>query len=139
MKKAVLWLAVAGALACTPKPKAEDAPATIKVLEAVNGGADVETRHRLLYQGCSEIKCCARGCEELLSAIAKPEVDASQRATLLGNCKSFDYATRRHAGEALHPDTWIAQHWSRFLDALVAVAGPADRERLQGERAKAHL
>jgi hypothetical protein len=102
------------------------------------GEMDADTRRRLFYQLCSELKGCALACGRELAACAQPEMDPSQRAVLVASCAA-DYRQRRDRGEALHPDAWLKECLVRFLDEVRAALTGEERGPFQTARAQVRL
>lgn len=102
------------------------------------GSLDADTRRRLFYQLCSELRGCARECARELAFCAKPDTDPSQRAVLVASCAA-DYRQRRDRGEALHPDAWLKERLVRFLDAVGASLPAAERHSFEGARTQVRL
>jgi hypothetical protein len=134
--RAALALLVFTFIAGCNRPSADDVKPVRNVLEAVATPTDM--RVPLLYQGCSEIKSCAGGCDKAFHLSSDSSTDSAQRATLLAHC-SADYRKRREAGEKLSADEWIEQHWRSYLDDVAKVVPEADRAAFDAARAKAKL
>lgn len=105
---------------------------------AKSGEMDTDTRRRLSYQLCSELKGCAQTCGRELAACAKPEMDPLQRAVLVASCAP-DYRQRRDRGEALHPDAWLKERLVRFLDEVRAALTGEERGPFEAARVQVRL
>lgn len=146
MKKLALCLlaavatvaAVAPASAGPVSPDDKKAAYQAVISLAKSGEMDADTRRRLFYQLCSELRGCAQTCGRELTECARPETDPSQRAVLVASCAP-DYRQRRDRGEALHPDAWLKERLVRFLDEVRA-ALPDEQQRLfEAARAQVRL
>lgn len=99
---------------------------------------DADSRRRLLYQFCSELRGCARECSRELQFCAAPQSEPAQCAAVVASCAA-DYRQRRDQGEALHPDAWLKQRLVRFLDAVRVALPAAERRSFENARKQASL
>ncbi len=140
MKKlAVLLMLIVSTASADPVSAVDKKAAYQAVLSlAKSAEMDQDTRRRLFYQLCSELKGCALSCDRELSECAKPDVDPSQRAVLVANC-ALDYRQRRDKGEALHPDAWLKERLVRFLDDVRTALSGEEQRQFEAARAQVRL
>lgn len=135
-----LFVAAAATSACAGQVSPEDKRAAYQAVLSLarEGDLDPDTRRRLFYTLCSELRGCARECARELGTCARPETDPASRAVLVASCAP-DYRQRRDRGEALHPDAWLKERLVRFLDA-VSTSLPVEQQRsFEDARAQVRL
>lgn len=124
-----LVLIVFGIAACaSDRVTPGDGRAFLRIVNAATATTEDDLRMRLLFQGCSELRSCAAGCDRELSMSAEALTDPSQRAALLAQCFG-EYRKARAADAKLSAEAWFRGYVGRYgTRARAALAGDERRQ-----------